>query len=225
MQHQTTPPSPAQLARYNINIPGNFSGITFPLFDSVAYPAAGTAQLTLFQTPAGQGGKTLADTNMQAAGQVPSPNVFVVTGLALKFISGAPVELLGAAAAIDYVADVHAFYNGLTAGATLVGSYLEFASGSSYYVREPLWMFPPAARLAISGASSNASTAAASQFYVTEFAENSGIPYEIAPLALPANQTFQVTLNWPGGVVAMPSTKAGRAIAVLNGWMYRPTQG
>jgi len=220
MQHQQTPPSPATLAKLNVNVPATYSGITFPLFDSIAYPAAGSAQLTLFQTPAGQGGKTLGDTNMQSAGQVQSPNVFVMTGIALKFISGAPIENTGAAvAANDYVADVAAFYQGLPAG--LLGSYLEFDSGSSYYVREPLWMFPSVARLAVQAAV--ATTVAADQ-YVVAYADNSGIPYEIAPLALPSNQTFQVTLNWPGGVIALPSTKAGRVVCVLNGWMYRPAQ-
>jgi len=223
MQHQNTPPSPSYLRSINVNVPTTYSGITFPLFDSIAYAAAGQAQLTLFQTPAGSGGKTLGDTNMQAAGQVQSPNVFVVTGIQLAFVSGAPVEVTGAAvAASDYIADVHAFYQGLSATPSLIGSYLEFSSGSTYYVREPLWMFPPSARLAIGAAL--ATTVAADQ-YVIGYAENSGIPYEIAPLALPSNQTFQVTLNWPGGVVALPSAKAGRVQCALNGWMYRPAQG
>lgn len=221
MQHQMSPPSPAQLGRFNVNIPSNYSGITFPLFDSVAYPAAGTAQLTLFQSPAGAGSKTLADTNMTAAGHVPSPNVFLATGLAIKFTSGAPVENTGAAVASnDYVADVHAFYEGLPG--SLLGSYLEFSSGSAFYVREPLWAFPPSARLGISAAV--ATTVAADQ-YVVAYAENAGIPYEISPLALPANQDFQVTLNWPAGVVAMPSTKPARVTVIVNGWMYRPAQG
>jgi len=220
MQHQQRPPSPAALARFNVNVPATYSGITYPLFDSAVVPAAGIAQLTLFQVPAGSGAKTLADTNMQTSGQVVSPNVFVMTGIALKFISGAPVENTGAAvAANDYVADVHAFYEGLPGG--LLGSYLEFGSGSSYYVREPLWMFPPVSRLAIGA--TVATTVAADQ-YVIAYAENSGIPYEIAPLALPSNQTFQVTLNWPGGVIALPSVKPGRVVCVLNGWMYRPAQ-
>lgn len=222
MRHNGNPPTPAQLQGLNVNVPTGFSGITFPLYDSAAYPAAGTAQITLFQTPAGSGGKTLADTNMQAAGQVQSPNVFVVTGIELKFLSGAAVEFLGAAAANDYVADVAAFYQGIAPG--LNSGYLEFASGSSYYVREPLHAFPPSNRLNVQAATSDSTTPAAALFYAIAYAENSGIPFEIAPLALPSNQTFQVTLNWPLGVVATPSTKAGKVFCKLNGWMYRPVQ-
>lgn len=223
MRHNGNPPTPAQLQAFNVNVPGNFSGITFPLYDSAVYPAAGTAQIMLFQTPAGSGGKNLADTNMQAPGQVQSPNVFVVTGLELKFISGQAIELLEAAAVGNYISDVDAFYQG-TVGNGRESGYLEFASGSSYYVREPLHAFPPGNRLNLQAATSNATTAAAAQFYLADYAENSGIPFEIAPLALPSNQTFQVSLNWPGGVVAMPSTKAGKVFCKLNGWMYRPTQ-
>ena len=224
MQHQNTPPSPRYLQSINVNVPSTYSGITFPLYDSATYAAAGQSQITLFQTPAGSGSKTLADTNMLAAGQVQSPNVFVVTGLELLFISGAPTEFYGTAAAQDYVADVRAFYLGVP-GASPKLAYLEFDSGSSYYVREPLFKFPPSSRLSGFAATSNATTAAASSFYSIAFSENSGIPYQISPLALPANQNFQVTLNWTNGVTAMPSTAAGKVYATLNGWMYRPAQG
>lgn len=222
MRHNTTPPTPAQLQSMNVNVPGGFSGITFPLYDSAVVPAAGTAQITLFQSPAGQAGKTLADTNMQAAGQVQSPNVFVVTGIEVGFYSGASPETLGAATANGYIADVDAFYHGLPANRN--GAYLEFDVGSAYYVREPLTKFPPSSRLNLQAAASNATTPAASLAYTAEYAENAGIQFEIAPLALPSNQTFQVTLNWPLGVVALPSTKAGKVFVWLDGWMYRPIQ-
>lgn len=222
MRHNGNPPTPAQLQAFNVNVPSTYSGITFPLYDSANYPAAGSAQITLFQTPAGSGGKTLADTNMQSAGQVQSPNVFVVTGIELKFLSGQNIELLEAAAVGNYISDVQSFYQG-TPGTNNSG-YLEFSSGQSYYVREPLHAFPPSNRLNVQAATSNATTAAAAQFYIADYAENSGIPFEIAPLALPSNQTFQVTLNWPLGLVPMPSTKIGKVFVKLNGWMYRPAQ-
>lgn len=224
MQHNQTPPTPAELQSMNVNVPAGFSGITFPLYDSAVYPAAGTGQLMFFQTPAGSGGKTLADTNMQAAGQVQSPNVFVVTGVEVKFISGVPIEVLEAAAVGNYISDVDAFYQGTAAGNVREGGYLEFASGSAYYLREPIHAFPPSNRLNVQAASSNSTTAAAAQFYLADYAENSGLPFEVSPLALPSNQTFQVTLNWPGGVVALPSTKPGKVFVKLNGWMYRPVQ-
>lgn len=224
MLHQNNPPNPSQLAAYNINIPSNYSGISFPLYDSATAAAAGQSQLTFFQTPAGSGSKTFADTNMVSAGQVQSPNVFVLTGLEVLFISGAPVEFYGTAAAQDYVADVRAFYYGAS-GATKNLAYLELDIGSAFYVREPLFKFPPSSRLAVSAASSNATTAAASSFLEVAYAENSGIPYQIAPLALPQNQNFQVTMNWTNGVTALPSTTAGKVYVTLNGWMYRPAQG
>ena len=222
MRHNGNPPTPAQLQSMNVQVPVGYSGITFPLYDSAVYPAAGSAQITLFQSPQGAAGKTFADTNMTAAGQVPSPNVFVVTGLEIKFISGQAVELLEAAAAGNYISDVAAFYQGLPG--VLNSGYLEFDVGSAFYVREPLHAFPPANRLNLQAATSNVTTAAAAQFYLADYAENSGVPFEIAPLALPSNQNFSVTLNWPLGVVATPSTKAGKVFVKLNGWMYRPVQ-
>lgn len=56
--------------------------ITQPLYDSVSFAqAAAFAQQTMFQQPRGQGGKTLAQTNMTGPGFLPNPQRLILRAL------------------------------------------------------------------------------------------------------------------------------------------------
>lgn len=60
--------------RQNPAYPGGIDTIDQPMYDSVTFAAgAAMAKTVLFQSPVGAGGKTLAQTNMQSAGQLPAP--------------------------------------------------------------------------------------------------------------------------------------------------------
>lgn len=62
-----------------------------PLYDTNIYPAAGAAALQFFAIPLGQAmpvtgvAKTLADTNMQQASQLGTPNAFELFGFKFKY--------------------------------------------------------------------------------------------------------------------------------------------
>jgi hypothetical protein len=53
-----------------------------------------------------------------------------------------------------------------------------------------------------------------------------GRPYLLDPAAIELieNQNFEVTLNWPEGVQALPSGNPGRLVVVLDGFLYRRPQ-
>ena len=67
--------------------PGLHEIITQPLYDSftVAVSTAIPALTVLFQNPVGQSSKTLLQTNMLAAGQLPAPQKFSVRAIRLGF--------------------------------------------------------------------------------------------------------------------------------------------
>ena len=73
--------------RQNPNLGGTIDVITTELYDqlSVGTGSTGTAfpsPSILFQTPKGQSGKTLANTNMTAAGILPNPDRFTIWAIA-----------------------------------------------------------------------------------------------------------------------------------------------
>lgn len=56
--------------------------ITQPIYDSASFAAAAAmTQLTMFQQPRGQGGKTLAQTNMTGPGFLPNPQRLILRAL------------------------------------------------------------------------------------------------------------------------------------------------
>lgn len=78
----------AGIRKMNPVFPGGQEVITQPVYDSVTFAAAAAmAKTTLFQTPIGQAGKTLAQTNMQLAGQLPNPQRLMVRSIQLGFSS------------------------------------------------------------------------------------------------------------------------------------------
>ena len=73
-------PRMQELSKYAVNRPGMEEDIFQPLYDYQTYALAGTtSEYQFFQVPQGQGGKTLADTNMDSAGQLPAPKRALVT--------------------------------------------------------------------------------------------------------------------------------------------------
>jgi len=70
--------------RENPNLGGTIDVITTELYDqlTVNHNTAFPTPSILFQTPKGQGGKTLANTNMTAAGILPNPDRFTIWAIA-----------------------------------------------------------------------------------------------------------------------------------------------
>ena len=223
---QTSPVSTVLpgISRYAVNVPGMMEQISQPLYDIQLYPAAGATSLTFFQTPVGGqlGGatRTLADTNMRAAGALPQPQQFLLQALQIEWYPGqtaAPYQYLGVASATGQVEDFVGVFNGK--------GWLEILIGSKTYLDlGPLIKFPPRSAVGLDAAASNASIAAASQSLQIVNTFSRGPLWHVNPMLIPPMQNFSVTLNWPTAV-ALGSTDALARIGVtLWGMLFRPIQ-
>lgn len=217
--------SVAQLREFAVNKADEFEITRQTLYDTLTYNAAGQSNLTFFQNPVGQAGKTLEDTNMEAAGQLPAPKYFLVESIEIRFFPGVnPVVSSNfpttQAVTTNFTNDVYAFQK---------AGYLDFFIGSKSYLTEaPLGKFPPKTNLTTEfGAGFQMKQAIpadeASQI-IGDYAAMSGRPYYIKPqIALIPNQNFNVTANW-ATPVALPSTTDARMNITLDGLLYRLSQ-
>lgn len=230
-------PNLADLAKYQVNRPGQSEVIRQTLYDTVVYATAGATSISLFSSPIGQGlsaspgnanaVKNLSDTNMLLAGQLPAAQQFLIEAVEVDFTPGSsatantfalvnPIVFAAAAAAGTVWAassDVNAISQ--TGALTLV-------IGSKNYVQDaPLKKFPPSTHLDVSAAV--ATTSATVGQTLVSMARAEGKPYNIAPLTLISSQNFSVTCTWPV-VVATPSGFNGALRVNLVGYLYRNSQ-
>lgn len=214
-------PSRAQLSKYSVNRPG-WEAVRQSLYDYQAYAAAGQTQLTFFALPVGQGGKTLSDTNMTLAGQLPKNQEFLLQSVEVFFspttptVAAAMPAAFGAGAVAVQVND--SYIVGRSGNLTMV-------VGSKPYLQEaPLGRFPQKAHYAVDSALADATTAAANLQSRVGFGYWTGRPYMLdpAPLLLVENQNFSITLSWPEGVQAI--SNPGRIGVILDGILYRRSQ-
>lgn len=199
------PPSIAALKRYNVNREGQFEVIWQPVYEYQDYAAAGQNQLTFFQNPVGAVAGGLSTTNMRSAGQFPRPQEFLVTGIQVTFEVGAAV-----AAAAAIATNVQDAFDVMNSG------NLELFIGSKSYLNDaPLGVFPQQYGLQVEDEQGTGA-------FGSNYARPQGKYYSITPVKIPANQNFNVTLNWPEGVVA---TVTAAVIGVrLDGFLYRLSQ-
>lgn len=206
--------------RFKVNVPGVMEVISQPLYDYQLYPAAGATQLTFFQTPVGQGTKTRQDTNMELAGQLPAPQLFLIEGIAVDYLPGltaaAPV-IFGAQAATGQANDVFAI---LRAGQArlVIGS-------KEYFTMSPLLQLPPRAHLGSSfGAADGGANAVTVQQLRMNVAFAEGPVYMPIPMLLEASQNFRVELNWAAAIATATGDALARIGVQLYGTLYRPAQ-
>jgi len=199
------PPSIAALKNYNVNRAGQVEVIWQPTYERQAYLAAGATQLTFFQNTVGAVAGGLSNTNMRAAGQFPRPQEFLITGIQVTFDVGAAVAQAAAAAATNWQDAFDVMNSG----------NLELFIGSKSYLNDaPLGVFPQ--QYGITGDASTGATTA------MDYARPAGKYYSITPVKVPANQNFNVTLNWPEGAVTV--TTEGVIGVRLDGFLYRLSQ-
>lgn len=187
-----------------------------PLYDYQTYAAAGQTSLTFFSVPNGQGGKTLADTNMKIAGSLPVGEAATIQFIDVMFWPGNAVNGSGAIATSGL--------NWQDVYTVAKSGFLRFVIGNTEFcVDGPLGMFPSITRLAGSAAMADATTAAAALHSQIDYASFAGMRYQIPPQGIESNQSFAVTLNWPTAV-ALPSGVAGRIGVRLDGQYFRSAQ-
>lgn len=207
-------PNLTDLQQYSVNRQGQLEGIRASLYDFQTYAQVGQTSLDFFQVPQGQSSKTLADTNMQAAGTLPNPMNFLVTNMQVYFYPAGDISQFGAQAAAESVNDV---FDVMKSG------WLEFFIGSKNYVQEgPIGRFPPRTGLILSSSLTDASTAGANLQSRIAYANFGGAPYEMSPpILLTPTQNFKVSLKWP---TAVALAAAGRIGIVMEGILYRLSQ-
>lgn len=220
-------PSFGEVQEWSVNRAGEYEVLRQSLYDFQAYPAAGALSTLFFQVPQGQGGKTIHDTNLELAGQLPAPKHFLVQSIEVYFFPAntvGPVTIKDGTGVVvvesEFANDV---YQVLRAGA------LDFFIGSKSYLQEsPLLRFPPKTRLDTEFATSQTvlQTAAAdtTEQVLMDYASSMGRPYNIDPWVLIApTQNFNVTISF-AALVPTPSAGIGRIGVVLDGLLYRLSQ-
>lgn len=201
--------------RFAVNRKDQIEVVRQSLYSFETYAMAGQTQLTFFANPVGVGGRTLADTNMTLAGQIPSGQRFAVQSMEVYFIPGVFPSIAPAATTIDaHVNDIWEVYTG--------DAWLQLNIGSKPYLQEALLQrLPPATRMA--GFAGMASQAAVADVLTrTSHIAACGMLYRIDPvLLLEPNQNFSVTINWP---TAIAISAAGTIGVVMGGVTARNSQ-
>lgn len=198
-----------------------YEAITQPLYDTIAYAVAGQTSLSFFQIPI-SGAKTLASTNMQSPGMLPSPQKFLISGVSVDLMSSVPpVQGPRADAATCQLNDYYAVMNNLLG----VNGWFHLELLSKPYLNiAPLMSLPP--RGHINGgmaAATNLTTGAATQT-LGAFGYSDGDVFKPIPLLVESTQNFMATVNWPAAV-ALPSGSTTTNMRVdLHGTLYRPPQ-
>lgn len=201
--------------------------VYWPLFDSAAWAAAGQTLLSFFTSPIGQGvttapngagSKTLADTNMYAAGQLTKGNEFFMTGQEFLFFPGVNPEVAGATSAPTVV-------NGFVNDTYLAGKSgvvtLQVGSNRVYIQDGPLVNFPPSVRLFVASAVGGGATGGTQSIINTEYASWVGEPYDITPIYIEATQGFQENIQWPGAITL---SATARIFSRMRGYLIRNAQ-
>lgn len=186
--------------------------VTDPLYDYVVYPAAGSTEIIFFQNPKGQGGKTIQDTNMLNAGQLTTPQAFLVEALSVDFFPAKEAGESNVATAATNWNDQKAFREGDIS--------LDFRiSNKSYVQQAPMQKFPSSAGLAGGAALSGQITAATVE--LIDYATCRGNMFQIVPVLIESNVSFSVTIQSKALVPVTADTKIG---VNLHGLYYRAVQ-
>jgi hypothetical protein len=200
-----------------------------PLYDAATYVGTtGHTNLTFFTNPIGQGAssapgvaggtaKSIADTNMTAAGQLTQGNDFYMVGQEIVFYPGVVPGVNEPFAGVgEFLNDTYTF----SKAGTLT---LAIGSNRTYIQDGPLGMFPPLTRLAVASALAGTSVTGTLALAEVTYAAMGGAPYNITPVYLTATLGFQETLSWPAAV-PLPSGVNARVFTRLDGWLIRNAQ-
>lgn len=211
-------PTLSDLQQFDVNRRGEYEGIRQTFYDYNTYDSAGQTSLQFFQIPKGQGGKTIADTNMTSAGQLPQPQHFLVESIEILLFPGV-LPVAEAAAAPTESEFTNDMYTVSKSGS------LDFFIGSKSYLQEaPIGRFPPKTKMQPEFAVHFTQAVAADQQITMDYSAWVGRPYYLdPPVLLVPNQNWNVTLSWPT-LVPLPSGEDARIGVVLDGILYRQSQ-
>lgn len=188
--------------------------VRWTLYHYRAYAAGGQTQLTFFDQTEGTATLGRADTNMQAANQLPGNQMHVAVALRIfTFPAAADVDVIGVVggtAALEW-------YRLL-----VTGCWVEVTiSDKLYQVGAPITLYPQGS--GIGTFVNNPGIALANNFaHVNNGHPSNEAMYRLdPPLGILPTRTFSVTLNWRA---VQAVTTAGRIGPALDGFRLRSVQ-
>lgn len=193
-----------QLSPVNLGNRAVVEPIVQPLYDNGTVATSATTQIQFFKVPVGQSSKTYVNTNLDQAGVLANPKIFVVLGFRLHL----QAVTMAATNIVDALKVIHS-------------SYFSFDLGGNFknYLRVPAFMLPSG--FGITGFSDQGGlTGATAAMSVTNGQPNIFNYFSIAkyPIGLPPLQSFEATLNFP---TAQTLTTATVVWAILWGILGR----
>lgn len=217
--------SQEQQAKYRTNFPGAKNQLRQPLYDILLYPAAGQLLFTFFALPIGQGttsafggagAKTFADTNMEAAAQLPAGFTQFVEALAVDYYPNLEIGTTGVRANVGFFLD--------DVWVVLRNGFLTFRIANKIVYRDaPLLKVPGEAGLGGFSALADGGAAAGDVLSNANYARSAGVVSQIIPQEIIPNQNFSVTIEFPA-LIPTPSAATGRLGVRLLGNQIQPIQ-
>ena len=225
--------SAATLAQYASGVAGQSDVIWNPMYDSIAYPAAGQLLFSFYANQIGQGtsstpgagvvAKSIYDTNLQINNQLTAGNDFFAIGSESLFFPGVNNSTSTTAAfgvepgRANLPTTVGIFVNDVyNVGAGGVKT-LTIGTDRKYIQDGPINIFPPCTRLAMAAAVATGETAAGVEI---AYAAWSGETYTIVPIYIQSNQNFTMTVAY-AALIPTPSATIGRLMDRLRGYLIR----
>lgn len=209
-------PNLSDLQQFDVNQRGQFEGIRQTFYDYQTYLQAGQLSMKFFQQPVGQASKTLSDTNMRSAGQLPQPQSFLCESVEIHLFPGVAIgQTAAAAAAPEFSNDMYDVFK--------AGHVKFFIGSKDYLVEAPLGRFPPKTKMTVNGALAVDVVEATAEAQITiDYASWVGRPYYLnPPVLLVPNQNFDVSFTFDALV---PLSAAARVGVILDGILYRLSQ-
>lgn len=189
--------------------------VRWPLYSTKSYPTGGTAQLTFFDQSEGLATNGRADTNMQAAGQLPGNQMHVAHSLRIfpiapktSFSSLIVASAFAAAELLDILTNL------CWAEVTV--------SDKLYLIAAPLTLLPAGQGPGTFVNTSGIVTANSFAWANNGHPSNEAIYRLNPPLGILPTRTFLVTNNWKGTPPTV--TNAIRVNNNLDGWRLRAVQ-
>ena len=166
--------------RQNPTLGGVIEVITQPLYDQVSFAqGAAFAKTILFQTPKGQGGKTLAQTNMTQAGILPNPQRFTIYAICVLISNNTiPADMFNLVTNVSFELDIN----------------------TKPYFQGPLVTLPAGRGFRLDSIA-NVGQAVAACGFIDAYSTTNGVPdpravYTLdAPITIEQGEQFQVVLN------------------------------
>jgi hypothetical protein len=226
-------PSAAQLTSYTVGVSGTQDVIWDPLYDSIAYPSAGSLQFSFYSNPIGQGtssapgagavAKTIYDTNLTIGNQLTSGNAFLMVGTENFFFPGVnnsttpTVAFAVEPGRTNVPTTVGIFVNDIYNVGAGGNKTMQVGTERQYITDGPLTIFPPATRLAVSCALAGGTTTIGNEI---AYAQWSGELYSIVPIFIQSNQNWTMVVTF-AALIPTPSLQIGRIVDRMRGYLIR----